>query len=373
MHIILLTSSSTKSGGSRQALYLAEGLAERGHHVIFFTPAGATLRNLAPGIRWADLPERPAHWGAALADAFPASGPCVVQAFHNKAVKRVAWLGLKWRLSGRKAVCAGYRGVVFRPGNPLPYWSPGMDAFVANSQACADVLRGVGVGAARVEVIRNGIPAARMECHTAPDQLRAELDLPGLDATGFKLSPVIGTVAGDKDVKGVGPLLRAFAAARDASAGALAHATLVVVGVTPERWAAQCAELGIADRVRLVPPTPLVADHLRLMDLFVLPSLSESMPNTLLEAICAGLPVVASNVGGVPELLRGNGLLVPAGDVDALATALREAMAQPELRAAWAEASRNMAPEFSAATRVDRFEALYRRLLRKRGFVDACS
>jgi len=144
-----------------------------------------------------------------------------------------------------------------------------------------------------------------------------------------------------------------------------------VVGVTPERWAAQCAELGIADHVRMVPPTHLVADHLRLMDLFVLPSLSESMPNTLLEAICAGLPVVASNVGGVPELINGNGLLVPADNVDALAAALCSAMADPARRAAWAGASRAMAPEFSSTMRVDRFETLYRRLLRQRGLADA--
>lgn len=367
MHIILLTSSSTKSGGSRQALYLAEGLVERGHRVTFFTPAGATLRNLSPGIRWADLPDRTSRWDAALAAAFPENGPCVVQAFHNKAVKRLAWLGLKWRFRGHEVVCAGYRGVVFRPGNPLPYWSPGIDAFVANSEACASVLRGMGVGARRVEVIRNGIPPARMECRTAPGELRAALDLP---SSGL----VIGTVAGDKEVKGVAPLLRAFAAtrtmARTSGESALADATLLVVGVTPERWAAQCAELGIADHVRLVPPTHLVADHLRLMDLFVLPSLSESMPNTLLEAICAGLPVVASNVGGVPELVNGNGLLVPADNVDALAAALLSAMADPARRAAWAGASRAMAPEFSSTTRVDRFETLYRRLLHQRGLAD---
>ena len=106
------------------------------------------------------------------------------------------------------------------------------------------------------------------------------------------------------------------------------------------------------------------------MDLFVLPSLSESMPNTLLEAICAGLPVVASNVGGVPELVNGNGLLVPADSVDALADALRSAMADPARRATWAGASRAMAPEFSSTARVDRFETLYRRLLRQRGLAD---
>lgn len=369
MRIILLTSSTNRSGGSRQALYLAEGLAERGHDVTFFTPTESTLRDLSDTVRWADLPSRTSGWGRALADAFPESGPCVVQAFHNKAVKRLSWYGLFWRRRG--VVCVGYRGVVYRPGNPLPYWSPGMDAFVANSAACANVLRGMGAGRNRVQVIHNGIPTARMALHLAPGELRAALNLPDAPyGSGGERGPVIGTVAGNKPVKGVTQLLQAFAAARASGEPALAQSTLVVVGVTPELWSPLCDELGITRHVRLVPPTQLVADHLALFDLFVLPSLSESMPNTLLEAICAGLPVIASHVGGVPELVRGNGLLVPPGDVAALTTALRHAAASPDTRAAWAAASRTMAPDFSTALRVERFESLYRRLLRQRGLAD---
>jgi len=194
MRIVLFSSSASRSGGTRQAMYLARGLAGRGHAVTFLLPQGAEIAELAGDLDCRFLPASRADWRHG-AEAALGPGPCVVHAFHNKAVKRLAWLGLKWRFRGRKIVCVGYRGVVFRPGNPLPYWSPGIDAFVANSEACASVLRGMGVGAGRVDVIRNGIPVARMECRTAPGELRAALDLP---ASGL----VIGTVAGDKQVKG---------------------------------------------------------------------------------------------------------------------------------------------------------------------------
>ncbi|MDR3043074.1 MAG: glycosyltransferase family 4 protein [Desulfovibrio sp.] len=370
MHILLVTSSSTRSGGARQALYLAEGLMERGHHVTFFTPSNATLRTLSDTMAWADLPESPGRWKAALEAAMPApgQGPCIVQAFHNKAVKRLAWHGLFWRRRG--VVCVGYRGVVYRPGNPLTYWSPGLDAFVANSHACAKVLRGMGVGERRLAVIHNGIPAARLAPRRGAETVRAELDLPAG-------STLLGCVAGDKDVKGVDPLLRAFALAcgpnggQDGGAPANGNPHLVVVGVTPGRWQPLCAELGITGRVRLVEHSNCVADYLQLLDAFVLPSLSESMPNTLLEAICSGLPAIASQVGGVPELVRGNGLLVPPGDVPALARALATALNDARQRATWAEASRAIAPGFSTEARISRFEALYRTLLQRRGLSDA--
>ncbi|EGY24251.1 glycosyl transferases group 1 family protein [Desulfovibrio sp. A2] len=364
MRILLVTSSSTRSGGARQALYLAEGLTERGHHVTFFTPRASTLRTLSDSMRWADLPESPGQWKGALESAMPEDAPCIVQAFHNKAVKRLAWYGLFWRRRG--VVCVGYRGVVYRPGNPLTYWSPGLDAFVANSHACATVLRGMGVGGRRIAVIHNGIPAARLVPRRGADAVREELALP---AGGT----LLGCVAGDKEVKGVDPLLRAFALAcgKDAQAGGSTRLQLAVVGVTPARWQPLCAELGIADRVRLVEHSNCVADYLQLFDLFVLPSLSESMPNTLLEAICTGLPVIASQVGGVPELVEGNGLLVPPGDVPALAEALATAVGDAALRAAWGAASRAIAPEFSTDARITRFETLYRTLLQRRGLPDA--
>lgn len=354
MRIVLVTSSESASGGARQALYLARGLADRGHAVRFFAPHGAASEALAQGVDFRQLPAARRDWRAAVEAALPASGPFIVQAFHNKAVKALAWWGLTWRRRG--GACLGHRGVMYRPGNPLPYWSPGLDLITVNSQACARVLRRLGVSEGRLRVVYNGIPAERVTPTRDPREMRHGLGIP-------EGAPVLGTVAGDKPVKGVDVLLRAFAALPLE----LAATRLVCVGCRPERWEAEAAGLGLAGRVRFTGRVENVADHLAALSLFVLPSRSESLPNTLMEAICLGLPAVASDVGGVPELIRGNGLLVPPGDPAALTQALARLLADPAQRERLAAASRALAPEFSMEAKVTRMEEIYAELLDRRG------
>jgi len=349
MRIVLVTSSESASGGA-QALYLGQGLAGRGHSVTFFAPDQAASEALAGDLDFRTLPPARRDWRAAVEAALPASGPFIVQAFHNKAVKALAWWGLAWRRRG--GVCLGHRGVMYRPGNPLPYWSPGIALFTVNSQACARVLRGLGVSGRRIRVVYNGIPAARVAPAQDPAALRAGLGIPA----GV---PVLGTVAGDKPVKGVDVLLAAFAALPPE----FADSHLVCVGCRPARWEAEAAGLGLAGRTHFTGRVENVADHLAALDLFVLPSRSESLPNTLMEAACLGLPAVASNVGGVPELIRGNGLLVPPQDPAALAAALARLLADPAERNRLAAASRALAPEFSMTRKVDQMEAIFAELL----------
>ena len=82
-----------------------------------------------------------------------------------------------------------------------------------------------------------------------------------------------------------------------------------------------CDTLGI-EKVRLIGQTERVSDYLQIADAFVFPSKNmDSAPNTLLEAIRMGLPVVAATVGGVPEIAQNNGLLVPPDDTEALTRA----------------------------------------------------
>ena len=85
-----------------------------------------------------------------------------------------------------------------------------------------------------------------------------------------------------------------------------------------------------------------VAARLGRADIFVLPSRSEAFPNAVLEAMAAGLPIVASAVGGIPELIddNSNGLLVPAGDSEALAERLCRLMADEPLAARLGAAAR---------------------------------
>jgi glycosyltransferase involved in cell wall biosynthesis len=87
-------------------------------------------------------------------------------------------------------------------------------------------------------------------------------------------------------------------------------------------------ELGLGERVRFAgAASPAeIADALRAADLFVLSSLSENMPLAVIEALCCGLPVAATDVGGVPEAVREDGVLAPPGDPERLAVAIRSVL-----------------------------------------------
>lgn len=352
MRIILLTSATNRSGGARQALYLARGLAGRGHDVSFFVPQGAELPTLdpEPSFTWHRLPESRGRWRGAVESVLYSGGPAVFHAYHNRAVKLAAWWGLFWRRRGHAVI--GHRGVCFRPNNPLPYWSPGIDAFIANSRACADTLRAKGVSRRRLHVVYNGIPDERITPLRPAAEVRSELGVP-------ETCRVIGTVGNDSENKGTDVLLKAFAEA------SLVRTHLVVAGVTPEKFTPLCNRLGIGDMVSLVPPLENVADLMQTFDLFALPSRSESSPNTLLEAMRMGLPAVGTDVGGVPELIDGNGFLVPPGDAEALADALVRSFADPTRLAAFANRSRLLGREFTLENKVARTEAVYEAALKR--------
>jgi glycosyltransferase involved in cell wall biosynthesis len=140
----------------------------------------------------------------------------------------------------------------------------------------------------------------------------------------------VATVARLRRPKDVGTLVRAIALLPAGSVRA------VVVGDGPERagLAAEVRRLGIEGAVELVGERDDVADLLAAADVFVLPTLSEGLPMSVLEAMAAGLPVVAAAVGGVPELVEDGetGLLVPPGRADALAAALERLAGDPAMR-----------------------------------------
>ena len=105
---------------------------------------------------------------------------------------------------------------------------------------------------------------------------------------------------------------------------------------------------------------------MRGLDMFVLPSLGEGIANTILEAMACGLAVVATDVGGNPELVQHgfNGLLVPAADPQALADAIVKLADDADLRLAMGKAGRQMAEQrFSLETMVARYQRLYSSLL----------
>jgi glycosyltransferase involved in cell wall biosynthesis len=120
---------------------------------------------------------------------------------------------------------------------------------------------------------------------------------------------------------------------------------------------------GLADRVHLLGYREDVPDILAAGDMFVMPSLSEGLPLALVEAMSASLPVIASQVGGIPEVVEHEreALLTPPGHPDALADALRRLMRDEAMRVALGGAARRRAlSDFGVRAMGDAYERLYR-------------
>lgn len=185
--------------------------------------------------------------------------------------------------------------------------------------------------------------------------------------SGFDCPPdavVIGSVGWLTEVKGHRFLIEAFARLKPAHPNL--HLVIVGSGGLREAYLALADRAGGADALHLLGDRQDVPDCLAGMDLFVLPSLNEGMGRALIEAMAAGLPVVASKVGGVPAIVedRRTGLLVPAGDAGALASALEELVQKP----AWAKelgaaASRSIGERFGSDAMVRAIESVYDKAL----------
>jgi glycosyltransferase involved in cell wall biosynthesis len=167
----------------------------------------------------------------------------------------------------------------------------------------------------KVCVIGNGIDTARFRAGGAREEARLALGIP-------EGAPLVGTVGRLTEVKRQDVLLRAFARLR----ARVPDARLLVVGDGPLRAPLRrLAEgLNLGGSAHFVGYQPQTERYYQAMDIFALTSQSEGIPQAVLEASVAGLPVIASRVGGVPEVIEDGrtGLLFPPGDEGALAEGL---------------------------------------------------
>ncbi len=180
------------------------------------------------------------------------------------------------------------------------------------------------VDPAKIRVLYNGVDPARYQTRSSSKKVRAELGLP-LD------QPVVGLVARlDHRAKGHLELLQAMSILKDRHHF---HALMVGGGRRQEEMQQLAASLGLAQRVHFLGNRRDVPDLLGAMDLFVLPSHSEGVSLAVLEAMAAGLPVIVSAVGGLPEIVRHEetGLLIPPKDSEALAQSLARVLENPGL------------------------------------------
>ena len=208
----------------------------------------------------------------------------------------------------------------------------------------------------RVHVIHNAALEPTPSGHPSErDQLRA--------LAGGLPRPIIGVVGRLSPEKGVDLFLEACALL--ARRGVAFSAIVAGDGPERDRLEGRCRSLALESRVRFLGQVAHVDVLYGNLDLLVLPSRSEGLPNTLLEAMGADLPVVATKVGGVPEVVGASAAarLVAPGSADALADAMECAVTQGDSPAA-AAARREVLSHFTLERRLEALMQLYREVLR---------
>jgi sugar transferase (PEP-CTERM/EpsH1 system associated) len=357
---------SLHTGGLENGVVNLVNAADRDlrHVIVCMTEAGALRARLKPAVEVVALGKRPGQDVGAflrLVGHLRRLRPAVVHTRNWPAVDALPAA----RLAGVRLLVHGEHGREAsdpdgrdrRRNRIRRLLAPMVAQFVTVSRDLERwLVEDVGLPARKVTTIVNGVDLARFG-HGDRRAARTQLGLPA-DAT------IVGTVGRLDPVKDHAGLLRAFAELTALHPDAL----LLIAGDGPcrDELAGLAFSLGLGERVRLLGNCRDVPGVLAALDLFVLPSIAEGMSNTVLEAMASGLPVVATRVGGNPELVEEHvtGRLIRSRDPRALAEAMAVYLDDPHVRAVHGKAARERAMErFSLERMCEGYVDLYRRLL----------
>lgn len=297
----------------------------------------------------------------------------LVRFIRQHEIDLVQTYGLRADTVGRLAARLGGASVVFSSIRSIDPWrkphhtmldrltSSMVDLWVANSQAGrqATVTREkYPVG--RIEVVYSGLSAREI-----PVAQRSELRLKyGLGPEDY---PVIGVLANLRDMKGHCDIIKALPGIRDK----LPRAIFLFAGRDDSegRIAQLAVQYAVADSIRFLGYVRETHELLAIMDVFMLPSHWEGLPASVLEAMHAGLPIITTRVGGIPELVRDHqeALLIEPSDPAAIEHAVTAMTEDSELRDRLSTAAHSRAiSEFSSAHMADRMQHLYLQWLNRK-------
>lgn len=368
LRVVVMASVRWYNASAAYAVDLAEGLAERGAVVRLVVKPGSPVEEAARArgldvVASADLTAtRPAELLRSfrtLRRLFGSFQPHVVNAHRGEDHLLAAAA-----LHGSGVPLVRTRGDVraprSHPGTRFLYRS-----LTAAHVACADFMPErfyppLGIPASAVTVIRPGLDADAFR-RDAPDPAAARSQL-DLDPS----TPWIGLVGRLTAVKGHRVLIRALSRMSGDPAP-----RLFLSGepneVSPEELQEEARRLGVGERVRIEGRVPDVRTALRALDVLAVPSLgSEAISRIALEALALGVPVVASRVNSLPEIVGDAGLLVEPGDPEDLARALQRMLRDEGLRVhARDEGPRRIEARYHRVTQLERTEALFRSLLQR--------
>ncbi len=363
IRLLYVITSTTIGGAEKTLARIATRVDRRGFEVagvVSLKPPGFYADKLAEAgipVETLEMPQipRPSDLGR-LRAAIRRFSPDIVHAFLYRAIQfcRLA------KLAGEPMTLISSPRVVYRT-RPAPLlWLDRQlmeadDLLIAESVATQRFfVRHQGYEPSRISIIHNGIePSELVAPPEAREARRLELGVrPG--------ELLVGTVGRLDPQKGQDVLLKALAMLPERFKG-------LVIGDGPdrERLEERRRTLGLSRRCLLLGESRDVAGWLAALDVFVLPSYWEGIPNAALEALASGLPVAASAVDGVLEVVEDGrtGLLFPPGDPQALAAALTRLAGDPALRARLAEdGRRHVLERFTLDRMIRSYEDAYRRL-----------
>jgi glycosyltransferase involved in cell wall biosynthesis len=391
MRIVFVVNSPTWGGLERYTVDIASGLAARGHDVhAVVTPGGPVAQRLASS----DVRTHPvglgivAGWHASIGqlseplfaadlyanpwrrllhtvlDRISADGR--IDLLHAQHLKEKLWVTSAGEALGIPVAWTVHaplepwmvRGV---PGRVHRWAVSRVAGIVAVNDAARLSYERFGYPRDRLITVHNGIP---LDAYTGGDgaRVRAELRIrPDETVLLMPARPYVG--------KGVAVLLEALAGLRADSwartEGRPVRTLVVGDSRHVEHFRESAAALGLAESVHFLGHRDDMRDLYATADIVTLPSLYEGLPYVIMEAMAASRAVVASDVGGIPEMIDDEvgGLLVPAEDADALADALRRLILDADLRSALADAGRRAAEErFTYERMVETTEAEFARI-----------
>jgi glycosyltransferase involved in cell wall biosynthesis len=364
--VCLLIGQLGLGGSEKQVVLLAEGLLARGidTRVLLLFKGGPREDALrAAGV--------PVVYLGFVADIRPSMVPANIRAFvrlvlhlrrfrpdvlHAFLFHSYVTAAPAARLAGIRVLVAGRRSLGdFKRGRRVLLAAERLatrmtDLLVANAEAVAtDTLRHERVRPDKITTVYNGLPDSAFE--------------PAVPAALATAAPLILCIANLNPDKGHRFLLEAVARLRDRQR----TCTLALVGDGRERRALEDQAARLAIDVRFLGHRTDIESLLARADVVALPSLHEGMSNAVMEAMAAGRPVVATDVGGTGELLDGRGILVPPSDSGALADGLAQVLGDAALAARLSARARDWSLEhLHVDAMVDRHVHIYRELMESR-------
>jgi glycosyltransferase involved in cell wall biosynthesis len=364
MRILHVDSERSWRGGQNQVLLLMRRQRAQGDDPLLVAPAGAALsiRAGVEGFRVWPVPMR-GTWDlasvAGLARVMREVRPDVVH-WHAARAHAVGAMASLLAPAPARVLSRRVQFPVRRSlGSMLLYALP-VDRIAAISAAVRDALVASGVAAGKIDVVPSGIDPAPDADPAARSALRHTFGLHDQAVLAI-------TVAALAKGKGHSDLLRATAAASVRAPMLM----LWIVGAGPleQDLRRECRSLGLEGRVQFLGFRTDIQSLLHAADFFCLATQSEGLGSSILEAMSVGLPVVATRVGGIPEVVQEGetGILVPDSDPVALAAAMERMAADAGSREAMGAASRRRATLFSADRTAEGTYRVYGAALSARG------